>query len=208
MTVARRERLPHARRRLLPEQATDVRRAYRENVAAVYAFMCYSVDADTAQDLTSATFERAVRSWAHYDEARATPRTWIFSIARNIVRDHHRRQVFRKGPSLDEHPALADRLASLDDPAARCASVDLLKACLRALTSREREVLALRYGADLSVEEIAECLGLSTANVHQVSSRALRRLRAAFPSLARFNGGGSSHGAATGRGGAVAEPGA
>ena len=196
MTVARPARSSSAPRRLLPEQAHDLRDAYRENVAAVYALMCYSVDADTAQDLTSATFERAVRSWTHYDRTRSTPRTWIFSIARNVVRDHHRRQVHRRGPSLDEHPVLADRLAALDDPAARCASVDLMKSCLNALTCREREVLALRYGADLSVEEIAACLGLSTANVHQISSRALRRLRAAFPGLATISAGASTNGAA------------
>jgi RNA polymerase sigma-70 factor, ECF subfamily len=195
MTAARLQRPAHVPHRLLPDEARDVRQVYRENVAAVYAFMCYSVDADTAQDLTSATFERALRSWAHYDRARSTPRTWLFSIARNIVRDHHRRQIHRRGPSLDEHPALADHLAALDDPAARCASVDLMKSCLSALTPRESEVLALRYGAGCSIDEIAECLGLSTANVHQISSRALRRLRAAFPSLSRLNGAGSSNGA-------------
>jgi RNA polymerase sigma factor (sigma-70 family) len=48
---------------------------------------------------------------------------------------------------------------------------------LRQLGAREREVLALRYVADLSVSEIAECLDLSVANVHQICSRSIRRLR-------------------------------
>ena len=43
--------------------------------------------------------------------------------------------------------------------------------------AREREVLALRYGADLTTAEIARVAGPSEANVLQISSRALRRLR-------------------------------
>ena len=55
-------------------------------------------------------------------------------------------------------------------------SPELLVALDR-LDEREREILALRYGADLSGAQIAELLGLSLANVQQIASRALRRLR-------------------------------
>jgi RNA polymerase sigma factor (sigma-70 family) len=48
---------------------------------------------------------------------------------------------------------------------------------LSQLAPREREVVALRYGADLSTADIARTLGLSEANVLQILSRALRRLR-------------------------------
>jgi RNA polymerase sigma-70 factor (ECF subfamily) len=151
---------------------------YRRNVSAVYAFFAYSVDAATAEDLTAATFERVVRSWRRYDERRASVRTWILVIARNLLADHFRRQSHRQGPSFDEHPALGGCTADEDDPAERCASVDAIKRWLLLLQPREREVLALRYGADLATGEIARCLGLSEANVHQIVSRALRRLRA------------------------------
>jgi RNA polymerase sigma factor (sigma-70 family) len=50
------------------------------------------------------------------------------------------------------------------------------------LEPREREVLALRFAADLPAAEIAQHLGLSEANVHQISSRALRRLHDQLPS--------------------------
>jgi RNA polymerase sigma factor (sigma-70 family) len=57
-----------------------------------------------------------------------------------------------------------------------------LKHWLGRLSAREREVLALRYGADLPTAEIARALDLSEANVLQISSRALRRLRRALES--------------------------
>jgi RNA polymerase sigma-70 factor (ECF subfamily) len=149
---------------------------YRENVNAVYAFFAYSVSHETAEDLTAATFERVVRSWARFDRARAGPRTWIMAIARNQLTDHFRRQSHRNAVSLDEHPALAASLASSDDPAARWLSQDTVRSWLMRLEPREHEVLALRFGADLPAAEIALTLGLSEANVHQISSRALRRL--------------------------------
>jgi RNA polymerase sigma factor (sigma-70 family) len=149
---------------------------YRDNVHGVYSFFTYSVGHETAEDLTGATFERVVRSWKRFDPAYATARTWIMAIARNILAYHFRRQSHRNAVSLDEHPALAASLASSDDPAAQCISVATARDWLGRLEPREREVLALRFGADLPAADIARTLDLSEANVHQISSRALRRL--------------------------------
>jgi RNA polymerase sigma factor (sigma-70 family) len=157
--------------------AEDIRDVYQQHVGAVYAFFSYSVSHHTAEDLTAATFERVVRAWSRFDPKRAQPRTWILAIARNLLTDHYRRQSYRDGVSLDEHPALASTLVASDDPLARALSTDVVRTWLARLEPREREVLALRFGADLPAAEIARCLGLSEANVHQVSSRAIRRLR-------------------------------
>jgi RNA polymerase sigma factor (sigma-70 family) len=151
--------------------------AYRDNVNAIYAFFSYSVSHDTAEDLTAATFERVVKAWSRFNPETARPRTWILAIARNVLADHFRRQSHRNAISLDEHPALAASLAASDDPAARCLSFDMVREWLATLEPREREVLALRFGADLSADEVARHLELSEANVHQIVSRALRRLR-------------------------------
>jgi RNA polymerase sigma-70 factor (ECF subfamily) len=152
---------------------------YRQNVDAIYGFLSYSVGRDTAEDLTAATFERVVRSWARFDASRSGERTWIFAIARNLLTDHLRSQRHRSGPSLDEHPLILDAVAVQPDLLQRTMETEAIVGWLGQLRQREREVLALRYCGDLSVAEIAKCLGLTEANVHQISSRALRRLRAA-----------------------------
>lgn len=162
-----------SRSRAEADQLLDV---YRENVEAVYGFFAYSVSHETAEDLTAATFERVVRSWRRFNPDRASARTWIMAIARNLLADHFRRQAHRAAISLDEHPALAASLASSDDPTARCLSTDAIRDWLARLEPREREVLALRFAADLPATDIARSLGLTEANVHQISSRALRRL--------------------------------
>ena len=143
----------------------------------VYAFFAYSVDGATAEDLTSATFERVVRSWHRFDAERGSERTWILAIARNLLTDHYRRTGRAESVSVDEHPGLLEHLGAPDEALERPLSIEELKRWLEPLSAREREILALRYGADMEGVEIARLLDLTTANVHQILSRSLRRLR-------------------------------
>ena len=166
--MARRRRLDHDE---------ELRRVYRVHVRAVYAFLSYSVGAHTAEDLTSATFERVVKAWPSFDPHRASERTWILAIARNALTDYYRRQALRRTVSTDEHPLLLDALTSADASTTRM-SVERIKSWLEHLSAREQEILALRYGAELQASEVADLTELSVDNVHQITSRALRKLRA------------------------------
>jgi RNA polymerase sigma factor (sigma-70 family) len=157
----------------------ELRRVYQAHVSAVYAFFAYSVGRTTAEDLTSSAFERVIRSWDSFDPSKGSERTWILTICRNLLTDHHRRQQHRDATSLDEHPALLDTLVGPEDEYARRLDRDELRSWLSALSEREKEVLALRYGADLKAEDIAALTDLTTANVHQILSRTLRKLRTA-----------------------------
>jgi RNA polymerase sigma factor (sigma-70 family) len=160
--------------------ADELTGVYRDNVEAVYAFFAYSLSPAVAEDLTSSTFERVVRAWSRYDPDRGSVRTWILAVARNIQTDHYRRQKHRNAVSVDEHPALLDLLVDEDDPLDRAARGDTLRALIAELGEREREIVALRYGADLAAADVARLTGQSEANVHQITSRSLRRLRAAL----------------------------
>lgn len=167
---------PGGRRSRAEQSAADLRRVYREHVGAVFAFFGYAVSRETAEDLTSATFERVIRSWKRFDPARASERTWILAIARNQLTDHHRRQRYRAAASLDEHPMLADTLAEEGFEARTLLRAEV-RSWLDGLNERDRQVLGLRYGADLEAAQVAALMDLSEANVHQIVSRALRRLR-------------------------------
>jgi RNA polymerase sigma factor (sigma-70 family) len=180
------------------DEAEDLRRVYRTHVRAVHAFLAYSVRADVAEDLTADTFERVIRAWDRFDPARASERTWILSIARNALTDHFRRSSHRQTVSTDEQPALLDRLSG-DDALAVRVRVDGVKEWLEQLDERERLLVALRYGGDLTTAEVAEETGLSLANVQQILSRCLRRLRKAAESA---EGEGNAEG---GGGGAVSD---
>jgi RNA polymerase sigma-70 factor (ECF subfamily) len=163
--------------RLRRDSSAELRRLYREHVDAVYAFFAYSVPRPFAEDLTSGTFERVVRSWTSYDRRLGSERTWILTIARNLLTDHFRRQAHREVVSTDEHPGLVDSIAVHDAGVEQVLSADGLRALLEPLDERERVVVALRYGAEMSAIEVAAVVGLTPANVHQIASRVLRRLR-------------------------------
>lgn len=152
---------------------SDFARVYDVHVWRVYGFLAYRVrDHWTAEDLTQATFERALRAWSRYDPARASERTWLLAIAQNLLIDHHRRDRSGQLDPVDERvlPAVAG-------PEERITTSPELAEALAQLSDRDREVLALRFGGDLTGPEIAELTGLSLANVQQILSRSLRKLR-------------------------------
>ena len=152
---------------------SDFARVYDEHVWVVYGFLAYRLgNRDVAEDLTQTTFERALRAWSRFDPRRASERTWLVAIARNALIDHLRRAERTRAEPLDER--LLSQLAPADESPTR--SPELVDA-LAQLPERERELVALRYGGDLTGPEIAKLLGLSLANVQQINSRALRKLR-------------------------------
>jgi RNA polymerase sigma-70 factor (ECF subfamily) len=167
---------------------TDARRrptfaeAYDQHVWDVYGFLAYRLGRrQDAEDLTQLTFERALRAWGRFDPQRAQPATWLLAIARNVLIDHWRADRSAEQEQLDpDAPGLPSEAIGADlglEP-------DLERALL-ALSERDRELLALRYGADLSGQQIAEVSDMSLAAVQQSLSRSLRRLREALePSTA------------------------
>ena len=57
-------------------------RVYDDHVWRVYGFLAYRLrDRDVAEDLTQATFERALRAWSRFDPRRASELTWLLAIA-------------------------------------------------------------------------------------------------------------------------------
>jgi RNA polymerase sigma factor (sigma-70 family) len=152
---------------------SDFARAYEKHVWRVYGFLAYRLrDREAAEDLTQATFERALRAWGRFDPRRASESTWLIAIARNLLIDHHRRDHSSRFEQIDERVA-----PTVSGPEERFATSPELIEALAELSERDREVVALRFGGDLTGPEIASVLDLTLANVQQILSRSLRKLR-------------------------------
>jgi RNA polymerase sigma factor (sigma-70 family) len=148
---------------------------YEEHVWNVYGFFGYRVASRAdAEDLTQLTFERAMRAWSRFDPDRASARTWLMSIANNLLIDHYRRDRSAGQEPIEDHHLSRRELITEDADVGL--SPDLVDA-LEQLDQRERELLALRFGGELTGPEIAELTGLSLANVQQILSRSLRKVR-------------------------------
>jgi RNA polymerase sigma-70 factor (ECF subfamily) len=154
----------------------DFDRVYAEHAQAVFAFLAYRTgDRSLAQDLVADTFEAAFRARRRFDRTRGSERTWLMTIALNRLRDHARRQAAQ---ARAYERVAAGATAADDDGLDAVADRDLVARAMAALSDEERECLALRFGADLTLKEIATALGEPESTVEGRVYRGLRKLRA------------------------------
>lgn len=159
----------------------DFAQLYDEEIWKVYGFFAYRVACrHDAEDLTQRTFERALRAWPRFDPERATTGVWLLSIARNLLIDHYRADRSSRQRPLDE---VDEGDFGSEPPALDLGIEPELAQALETLSARDREILALRFGGDLTGPEIADMTGLRLANVQQILSRSLRRLRVALDGI-------------------------
>lgn len=149
---------------------------FAEQLPRVYNFFRYRVgDGPLAEDLTSITFEKAWRARERYRRDQAAFGTWIFAVARNVAIDHFRSA--RVSVPLEEAAEIAGG-PTPEDLAVRRSDEERLARLLAARPERERELLALKYGAEFTNREIAGMTGLSESNVGTILHRAVQGLRA------------------------------
>jgi RNA polymerase sigma-70 factor, ECF subfamily len=152
----------------------EFERLYAAHAEALLAFLVYRTgDRTVAEDAVADTFERLLRTRVRFDPRKSSEKTWIYTIALNIVRDRARR-ASAETRALER--ATAPVPAShhpLDDIEDR----DELRSALAALSSEEREAVALRFGGGLAIPEVARVLGTSRATAHGRVYRALQKMR-------------------------------
>jgi RNA polymerase sigma factor (sigma-70 family) len=141
-----------------------------ELIRRVYGYVAYRIgDGPDAEDVTNDVFERAVRYRDSYDSARGAPLHWLLGIARRCVDT----ELGRPRPEEASPPDLASREDLEEDTVQRLS----VAAALEGLDDRSKDLVALRYGADLTAKQIGEILGLKTNAVEVALHRTLARLR-------------------------------
>jgi RNA polymerase sigma factor (sigma-70 family) len=140
----------------------------------VYGYLLYlTKDWALAEDLTSETFETALRKWSRFDPRRGTARAWLLAIARSTALDWLRAERRRR---LREERAEAREPRPEPDPGLDRTLSPELAAGLAQLSAGEREVIALRIVLELDGEETARLLGISPTAVSTRLHRALTKL--------------------------------
>jgi RNA polymerase sigma-70 factor (ECF subfamily) len=142
-----------------------------ELIRRVYAYVAYRIgDGPDAEDVTGDVFERALRYRQSYDPSRGEPLSWLFGIARRCIEDARARPDLVGTQKTDP--------ASPEDLEAAAVERLTLTAALVGLDERAQDLLALRYGADLTAKQIGQVLDLKTNAVEVALHRALAKLRA------------------------------
>lgn len=153
----------------------DLYQRYAPPVHRFALFLCG--DSALADDITSDTF---VRAWTSRGSIReATLKAYLFTIARNLYRDHLRRN--RRYQELEE--SMPDASPSLESRTEHKAELSAVIDGLRALSEADRAALLMRVQEEMSYEEIAQALDLPLSTVKVKVHRArmkLMRIREIF----------------------------
>jgi RNA polymerase sigma-70 factor (ECF subfamily) len=150
-------------------------RLYAEHAEPLLGFLIYrTADRALAEDLLADTFERALRARRRFDRRKASEKTWLYTIALNCLRDHSRRRG-AENRALERVRAEVPTQAA--DPIGPADDRDAVNRALEALSEDERTAVALRYGADLTVPEIARLTGLPESTARGRVYGALAKMR-------------------------------
>jgi RNA polymerase sigma-70 factor (ECF subfamily) len=151
-------------------------RLYAAHAKSLLAFLIYRTgDPELAEDVLADTFERVLRTRRLFDPRRGSEKTWLYTIALNVLRDHLRRSAAGQRATAQVRAAVpADPgIGPLEAVEER----EMLQRGLAKLSSEERDAVALRYGADLTVDEIAKLTKEKPSTIHGRVYRSLRKLR-------------------------------
>jgi RNA polymerase sigma-70 factor, ECF subfamily len=142
----------------------------RPLIRSVYAYVAYRMgDGPEAEDVTSETFARALRYRESYDSRKGEPIGWLIAIARRCIIDAASRPTAEFDESMSPQApgdVEGDAVESLT-----------LRAAVAGLDDWGRELIALRFGADLTARQIGELTGRKTHAVEMALQRTLSRLR-------------------------------
>ncbi len=132
-------------------------------------------DRNQSEDLLQATL---VRTGLRWEAARDSPHAYAHQVLVNLL--HDRRRNLRRRVNEQPLGALDERLRPLADGTQGMIDRVAIITAVRGLPQRQREVVVLRFFADLSVSETAAAIGASEGTVKTDTSRALTALRKAL----------------------------
>ena len=133
------------------------------------------------EDLIGETFVQLARNLSSFDGDAESFRSWVFTIAHHRL-SNERRRFARKPERLTSEPIDDGRRSpsAENDALTEMGSHEAME-MLSVLTPDQRNVVALRFIADLSVNETAAAIGASPGAVKQLTRRALERLKKEVP---------------------------
>ncbi|MBI4287939.1 MAG: sigma-70 family RNA polymerase sigma factor [Chloroflexi bacterium] len=161
----------------LSRKQSAVERLFETHFERVARYIVVRIgNMNDAEDLASEVFVRALRTVDTYKETGAPMEAWLFKIAHNIAVDYLRQKGRRPAVPLEDTLPVAAK----DNPgeeAERKQEVEELNRAVAQLSESQRQVLALRFGSEMTSEEAAQVLGKKPGAVREMQSAAIKRLR-------------------------------
>jgi RNA polymerase sigma-70 factor (ECF subfamily) len=161
--------------------AEEFGRLYEIYLPKIYQYTRYRVgDTETAEDLTSDIFRKALDGFKRFDPGKASFSTWIFSIARNTIIDYYRKHAKESKVVRDAEPENSLDPDSPEERLSRSEETARLRECIAKLNDNEQELISLKFSSGMTNREIARITDFSESNVGTILCRAIRKLRDDF----------------------------
>lgn len=160
--------------------AARFRELYLAYLPAIYRYTYARTGVwQDAEDVTALAFERAWTSFARYRDS-GSPRAWLLTIARRALADHYR----GRPPTAPLSDALRDATPGPEAIALQNTEIRRMLRLVGSLRPAQRDVIALRFFAELPYAEIARVLGKRESAVKMLAYRALEEIRRRCPDAA------------------------
>lgn len=149
---------------------------YERHYTAVYTYIYYRVgERPLAEDLTSDVFERMVTKLDSYVIGERPFIAWLYTIAGNLVKNHHKRNNRIQWLPISEQDVQEED--NLMKRLSKKLSMEQLSEALEALTDDQKDVIVLRFLKSESISTVAESLGKTETGIKALQRRAINALR-------------------------------
>jgi len=148
---------------------------YNKYFPKLYKYTLYRVgDINTAEDLVSEVFEKMLVKFNTYNPGKGKFSTWLFTIANNVIINYFRKNNRYTEPSDFEKVEAKYRL---EDLIIDRELKELLLKAIMYLDDRQRNIIALKFGACLTNRQIARVMNITDSNVGTILYRSLKKLK-------------------------------
>ena len=159
-------------RTLDPDALAEVHDRY---YTPIFRYVAFRVsDRDVAEDLTSEVFTRLLSALRDKNAPQNTLRGWLYGVAARVVSDYHRRHY--RAPEVELDETLVSREAGPAEIVDKLLAHADLKRAMAELTDEQQHVLALRFGYDMPIQEVARTLNKTEGAIKQLQARAIAAL--------------------------------
>lgn len=143
--------------------------------APLYRYIAFRVgDPQTAEDLTSEVFTRLLSALRDRTAPQNTLRGWLYGVASRVVKEYYRKQRRAQHTWLDE--SIPSQVITPEQAAEAALVREQLHEAVTELTEEQQNVIALRFGYEMPIQDVAETMGKTEGSVKMLQARALAAL--------------------------------
>jgi len=152
---------------------------YSHYIKRIYDFVYFKTcHRETAEDLTSQTFMKALEGIVNFDPAKGSVSSWLYRIARNSVIDHYRKK--KQMVNIEDIWDLASR-EDLETDLINREGMERIAESLNSLSPDKRAIVIMRVWQGLSYKEISEIMKRTEAQCKMTFYRAIDKIKKQVP---------------------------